>query len=258
MSRAYERQQERDRQCRRKDADNEERQTANLEDTSVNLMAKLSGEEIIKYTRENILEYLECFMQSKRCFEITAFLEYISGKRTLPNIARQNLKRMYSRSNFNTLWIKARDITIENIRREKFTDKLARIKNIDLLSKQIMMDKYTSVDNSIAVFDLLMESWGCDKMKFLGELFAVLGKVLPKRNSFALIGESNSGKSLLMRSLLPVFDDIVGEIHQSCANQLSFQDCVAKNIILAEEFVIGEELQDQIKLLERGRAARLL
>jgi hypothetical protein len=210
MSRAYERQQVRDRQCRRKDADNEERKMANIEDTTVNLMGKMSGEEMRKFTCENILEYLECFMKSKRCFEITAFLEYISGKRSLPNIARQNLKRMYSRSNFNTLWIKASDITIESIRREKFTDKLSRIKNIDLLSKQIMMDKHTSVDNSIAEFDLLMESWGCNKKKFLGELFAVLGKVLPKRNSFSLIGESNSGKSLLMRSLLPVFDDIVG------------------------------------------------
>jgi hypothetical protein len=102
-----------------------------------------------------------------------------------------------------------------------------------------------------------MESWGDDKKKFLGELFAVLGKILPKRNSFALIGESNSGKSLLMRSLIHVFDNIIGEVHQSCANQFSFQDCVAKNLILAEEFVVGEELQDQIKLLMEGTCCKV-
>jgi hypothetical protein len=164
---------------------------------------------------------------------------------------------MYSRSNFNALWIKARDITIDKIRREKFTDKLQRIKTSVLLANEIDGDKYTSIDNSIAVFDLLMESWGCDKKKFLGELFAVLGKVLPKHNSFSLIGESNSGKSLLMRSLIPVFDNIIGEVHQSCANQFSFQDCVAKNLIFAEEFVIGEELQDQIKLQMEGSCCKV-
>jgi hypothetical protein len=71
------------------------------------------------------------------------------------------------------------------------------------------------------------------------------------------MGESNSGKSLLMRSLIPVFDSIIGEVHQSCANQFSFQDCVAKNLILAEEFVIGEELQDQIKLLMEGSCCKV-
>jgi hypothetical protein len=99
--------------CRRNEEEKQKHQETGSQDAEVNLMAKLSGEQLRKFTCEHILEYLEMFMTSKRCFEMSTFLEYISGKRTLPNIARMNLKRMYSRSNFNALWIKSRLIKFD-------------------------------------------------------------------------------------------------------------------------------------------------
>jgi hypothetical protein len=104
---------------------------------------------------------------------------------------------------------------------------------------------------------MIMDTWGIEKNHFLGELFAVLEGIKPKKNTFILEGDSNSGKSYLIRSLFPIFDNIVGEIHAATQNSFSFQDCVGKCLIVAEEFMIIPELADQLKLLMEGSECKV-
>jgi hypothetical protein len=104
---------------------------------------------------------------------------------------------------------------------------------------------------------MIMDTWGMDKNNFLGELFAVLEGIKPKKNTFILEGESNSGKSYLIRSLFPIFDNIIGEIHAATQNAFAFQDCVGKCLLVAEEFMIIPELADQLKLLMEGSECKV-
>jgi hypothetical protein len=199
--------------------------------------------------------HIKAFQERHRCFDYDQLLSYISGEISIPSMMRTNLERLYSRTNFKTLWDKARRTCIEAIRAESFPSKLHAMQKSCETKKESM--KYLTVDTSIQVFDMMMECWGLDKSTFLGELFAVLEGLKPKKNTFILEGPSNSGKSYLIRSLFRIFDNIVGEIHAATQNQFTFQDCVGKCLIVAEEFSIIPELADQLKLVMEGSECKV-
>lgn len=64
------------------------------------------------------------------------------------------------------------------------------------------------------------------------EIFFVLGKYIPKKNSFYLCGQSNAGKTYWVNSLIPE-KSYIGEMISS--SDFAFQECVNKSLILINE-----------------------
>jgi hypothetical protein len=225
------------------------------QDSELNYNARMCNALIRDNSNHSIFMHIKAFQEKYRCFDHDKFLSYISGEIVVPSMLRTNLEKLYSRTNFKTLWEKARRTNIEAIRSESFTSKIHALSRSTESKKDSL--KYLTVDTSLQVFDMLMDTWGLEKNHFLGELFAVLEGIKPKRNTFILEGDSNSGKSYLIRSLFAIFDNIVGEIHAATQNQFTFQDCVGKCLIVAEEFMIIPELADQLKLIMEGSECKV-
>jgi hypothetical protein len=210
---------------------------------------KLNGDQLRKYTNLDCIEILECFLRIKGVMDRNQFLKFLTGTKSLPYTTRKNLHRIYSRSNFEQLFTKARDMVMDYYMKQTFDDRIytAHSKIDSFLDDEL----YISLEGSKDVFNMLLVTWGVDKMDFLRDMFAILGKLLPKKNTLVLEGPSNSGKSLILRSLLPLYCNIYGEVHPHLSNQFCFMDCVNKPLILAEEFVIVPEIGGSDETLVR-------
>lgn len=86
---------------------------------------------------------------------------------------------------------------------------------------------------------------------FLDNLFDVLTKALPKVNTFVLQGEANSGKSWILRSLLPWFM-FFGEVRAGTGYNFLWQDCLDTSLIFVEELMITQDIVEQCKLVFEG------
>jgi hypothetical protein len=257
MRRAADKQKDRDAGSSGRTGGNEDEDLNDeVQDLDINYSARMCNALIRDNSNHSVFMHMKAFQERYRCFEHDRFLSYITGEISVPSMLRTNLEKLYSRTNFKTLWDKARRSNIEAIRAESFTSKIHTLSRSTESKKDSF--RYLTVDTSLQVFDMILDTWGIDKNAFLGELFAVLEGIKPKKNTFILEGESNSGKSYLIRSLFPIFDNIIGEIHAATQNAFAFQeDCVGKCLLVAEEFMIIPELADQLKLLMEGSECKV-
>lgn len=111
--------------------------------------------------------------------------------------------------------------------------------------------KVMTVYDSKEHMRIWFEHQGFDKEQFMDDLFNVLTKKLPKINTFCLQGEPNSGKSWVLRSLLPWFM-YFGEVRQGTGYNFMWQDCLETSLIFVEELMITQEIVEQCKLVFEG------
>lgn len=86
---------------------------------------------------------------------------------------------------------------------------------------------------------------------FVQELFNVLGKRIKKINCFMLEGPADSGKSFIVRSLIPYYI-YWGEVRAGTGANFQWMGCVDTSIIICEEPLITRETAEQAKLVLEG------
>lgn len=111
---------------------------------------------------------------------------------------------------------------------------------------------YMSVERSLQIFDQWIRHQEFDKGTFIDQLYGVLERKYPKKNTFVLYGEPNSGKSYILRSLIPHYS-YFGEVRGGSNNYtFLWQDCVDTGLIFIEEPMISPEVAEQFKLVMEG------
>ena len=92
-----------------------------------------------------------------------------------------------------------------------------------------------------------------DIPKFLTSLAQIMDQKINKINCFILTGESNSGKSIVARSILDAFkQEEVGEVYQGVQNNFMWQGCIGKRAILVEEVMMSSLSVESWKLMMQG------
>ncbi len=128
---------------------------------------------------------------------------------------------------------------------------------MDQAAKVIWNEKhYLSVDDSVMLIEKWIDFHNFNKDVFLTDLFNTLTKSLPKKNTFILQGPPNSGKSWLIRSLLPIMR-YYGEVTPGVNYNFMYQDCINTNAILFEEPLIRPEAAEQFKLIAEGAPTKV-
>lgn len=87
--------------------------------------------------------------------------------------------------------------------------------------------------------------------EFCMEVFTVLTRAIPKRNTFMLEGEPNAYKSFVMRSLLPWYLTY-GEVQGTGNYNFAYQGCIDKPLIFMEEPMLEPCSIEQAKLVLEG------
>ena len=92
-----------------------------------------------------------------------------------------------------------------------------------------------------------------DITKFLTSLAQIMDQKINKINCFILTGESNSGKSIVARSILDAFkQEEVGEVYQGVQNNFMWKGCIGKRAILVEEVMMSSLSVESWKLMMEG------
>nr|QTZ83199.1 MAG: nonstructural protein [Tarsiger cyanurus parvoviridae sp.] len=91
---------------------------------------------------------------------------------------------------------------------------------------------------------------------FLDDLFNVLTKSVPKKNTLMLEGGANGFKSFVVRSLIPFFMTW-GEVHGSGNYQFMFQGCLDKALIICEEPMFEPATAEQAKQVLEGAPTQI-
>lgn len=113
-------------------------------------------------------------------------------------------------------------------------------------------NEYLSVIESLDVFRKWLQLQQFDANEFLDNLFGILEKKTPKVNTFCLHGPPNSGKSFILRSIVPHYS-YFGEVRGGGSNYtFLWQDCIDTGVIFIEEPMITPEIAEQFKLVLEG------
>nr|QTE03882.1 MAG: nonstructural protein [Turdus hortulorum parvoviridae sp.] len=127
-------------------------------------------------------------------------------------------------------------------------------------SKRFMEDRAETLDECKSFLSFkasmeLLESWlkhnAIDKADFRTNIFNVLGRKIPKKNSFMIQGPPNSGKSYVLRSLVPYYV-YWGEVHGTANYNFQWQGCLETSLIMMEEPMLTPETVEQAKLVLEG------
>lgn len=114
-------------------------------------------------------------------------------------------------------------------------------------------EKYYSTEKSRELLAKWFDWQGINSMKFIAELKAVLSRFCPKVNTFAVVGEASSGKSYVVRSLLPYYS-YYGEAHGMEGNYVfMWQGLVDCPIAVMEECSIYQNMVEQAKQIFEGQ-----
>lgn len=110
---------------------------------------------------------------------------------------------------------------------------------------------YMDAAKSMETFNEWIKWNGFDKTQFIDDLFAVLSRRDPKKNTFMLQGPTCAGKSWLLRSLI-YFYPFYGEVHGMGNYNFAYQGCLDKALILMEEPMLEPAVVDHAKKVLEG------
>nr|QTE03886.1 MAG: nonstructural protein [Tarsiger cyanurus parvoviridae sp.] len=114
-------------------------------------------------------------------------------------------------------------------------------------------DTYMSYADSCMWYDKWIEHQGFDGTQFTEAVFDVLSRRHRKKNTLMLEGEPNSGKSWIIRSILPHYK-YWGECHGVGGGGYAFawQSCLETGLIMMEEPMLDPTTIEQAKLILEG------
>lgn len=214
--------------------------SSTTEETKVDPKAK-----VMKNTRYHRVNLITQLMKKYRSSEITSLRNLVSD-----NIDDWQIwKEMSANADFEQLCGKA--MSNFNTERNKMTLPAMMGEYSAWAYNNEDKGKYLSLPKSLQLFDRWILEQGFIKEEFLNDLFNVLQCNEPKLNTFVLQGEPNSGKSLILRSLAPIFMTY-GEPRSDASYAFAWMDCIDKKLILWEEPLITDKSIEQLKLVLEG------
>jgi len=116
---------------------------------------------------------------------------------------------------------------------------------------RIQLPEFYEPRLSKRLFERWLREQGFDKMEFLEDLYNVLHKKKPKKNTFVLQGAPNAGKSWILRSLVPLFM-FFGEVRAGDSYNFMWQDCLDSAPLFIEEIMVTDKIVEQCKLIFEG------
>lgn len=108
-----------------------------------------------------------------------------------------------------------------------------------------------TIKDSIELFEKWIDAQGFKKAEFVQDLYNVIMRVVPKINTFTLMGEHGCGKSYIMRSLV-AWAKYFGEVRGDATYAFIWENCVDTSIIFIEELKVTRDTVDQVKLVFEG------
>ena len=140
-----------------------------------------------------------------------------------------------------------------------YYDKATKIISCNIIGKtwQELTEEYEpepdmlDVTTSYQVITRWFQDQNIDIEEFLSKFMAVANKTKSKLNSLGLFGQSNAGKSLIMRSLIQVFKALA-YLSQGTNYNFLWQDCDLKRAIIWEEPMIDMTQIETLKLVMEG------
>lgn len=113
--------------------------------------------------------------------------------------------------------------------------------------------KITTPYESYKVFCQWCTDQGIELVNVIQEIVDIMDRKREKINTFCLIGESNSGKTMVVSNPLKAISRFVGQIGNRGSNsQFVYQDCPNKRLIVIDECVMTREQLEDMKLLLGG------
>lgn len=117
---------------------------------------------------------------------------------------------------------------------------------------------YESVRDSYEFFITWAQKQGWDVIKLINDVVDVLDKKREKVNTIALIGASNSGKTVMFAQPLVKICRFVGQVgNRGNASEFIWQECVNTRLISMEECCMAPEFYEDLKLLFGGEVMRV-
>ena len=127
----------------------------------------------------------------------------------------------------------------------------------DRLRKWSPKKSYISLEESIICLQAFHQHNNFNEISMPGnpslteQLDMILNKKLEKINTIIFLGESNAGKSLVMRSAFCVFPDCA-QLYQGVANNFMFEPLEEAEVCMWEEARFSRHFQETIKLIMEG------
>lgn len=119
-------------------------------------------------------------------------------------------------------------------------------------------DKYEDPIASYKFFIKWCKHQRIDVGEFVTNLMDVLNKKDPKVNTFALIGPSNAGKTVMITKPLQTIMRYVGQIgNRGNDSPFMFQECVNCSLITIDECIMAPEHYEDMKLLMGGETMKV-
>lgn len=160
----------------------------------------------------------------------------------------QSLYGLMAKGNFDQLARKALILTCSQVQEVKLD--CSALSYIKTHGTRRLME-------STFVAWMIIEQWcqqhTTNKLQLVQHVRHVYNKTLMKKNMFVLEGPSNSGKSLLLRSLLPG-GCFYGEIHRGTAYNFMWQDNLDARLILMEEPLLDQTSMEHFKIVAEGQS----
>jgi len=130
---------------------------------------------------------------------------------------------------------------------ERFDTKIAKKRWTAHGTEELM-----TLTQSLDVFEKWCEHQKIERDDFVDNVFNVLSREIPKKNTLMLEGSPNSGKSYILRSIVPYYK-YWGEVH-SMAGGYAFvwQSCLDCGLIMLEEPMLDPATVEQAKLVLEG------
>lgn len=119
-------------------------------------------------------------------------------------------------------------------------------------------DDYHSPDVSYKLFMKWMKKQHIDAAECITNIINVMNKAMPKVNSVAFIGPSNSGKTVMITNPLRMLTRYNGMIgNRGTDSAFIWQECVNCRAIYMDECIMGPEHYEELKLLFGGEPMKV-
>lgn len=120
------------------------------------------------------------------------------------------------------------------------------------------LDGYETAEDSYNYFLLWVGKQGWDTLQFIHDIVDVMDKRLEKVNTVALIGPSNSGKTVMFAQPLVAIARFVGMVgNRGNASEFVYQECVNCRLISMEECIMGPDHYEDLKLIMGGETTKV-
>lgn len=149
-------------------------------------------------------------------------------------------------------------VILEHVRKQREAElcRLTLRELVNVFRLPMGDDKYyDSISDSVRIILRWIKDQGFEEHNFITSVVSVIDRVQPKKNTICLVGESNSGKSVIIANPLKELCKFVGVLSVGAvSSEFMFQECVNKRLIAIDELLLPREQLQIMKLVLGGES----